>query len=155
MTKYPLDSVTTKDGMVSTYALAHILGFTYTKYLAMTRWISSTVGMVKGKYSRAAYLASRKKRLINGWLFVDIDFINVFLTRNGYPKIEDILDDVRICASLIDDRDYDYEFDNFVDNRSCIHEDRRIFEEIIQNRYNIIRNRVVIKRKLYKISRNK
>ena len=90
MRGYPIKYWHTVDGFYSTYALAHIIGLDFSTYLRFTNSICFRLARSINGYSAASLSISKHRRLIGGWLFVDVPTLNFFLDRFGWPSIEDI-----------------------------------------------------------------
>ena len=90
MRGYPIKEWKTEGGFISTYALAHSLGWDFRTYLKFTNAICSHLARSINGYSAATLSISKHRRLIGGWLFVDVPTLNFFLDRFGWPSVEDI-----------------------------------------------------------------
>jgi len=150
MRGYPIKEWNTDDGFYSTYALAHILGWDFRTYLKFTNAICFKLARSINGYSSAALSISKHRRLIGGWLFVDVPTLNFFLDRFGWPSIED-------AFSCLDHgiRPLDYLANTGVEDRIIIEDYRgksRIFPEIS---HNILDCRQFSDRLFNKISENR
>lgn len=107
MRGYPIKEWKTEGGFISTYLLAHVFGWDFSRYLFMVSKMIKTLAVgIDGKYSAAALAISKHRRLIGGWLFMDEQTINHILIRHGYPPVKDIfscLDDDVSPLDLISD----------------------------------------------------
>ena len=107
MRGYPIKEWKTEGGFISTYLLAHVLGWDFSRYLFMVSKMIKTLAVgIDGKYSAAALAISKHRRIIGGWLFMDEQTINHILIRHGYPPVKDIfscLDDDVSPLDLISD----------------------------------------------------
>lgn len=90
MRGYPIKEWRTDDGFYSSYALAHALGLDFRTYLKFTNAICSHLARSINGYSAATLSISKHRRIIGGWLFVDVPTLNFFLDRFGWPSVEDI-----------------------------------------------------------------
>lgn len=90
MRGYPIKEWKTDDEYYSTYMLAHILGWDFRTYLKFTNAICFHLAKGISGYSAAALSISKHRRIIGGWLFVDVPTLNFFLDRFGWPSVEDI-----------------------------------------------------------------
>lgn len=107
MRGYPIKDWKTEGGFISTYLLAHGLGWDFSRYLFMVSKMIKTLAVgIDGKYSAAALAISKHRRIIGGWLFMDEQTINHILIRHGYPPVKDIfscLDDDVSPLDMISD----------------------------------------------------
>ena len=131
MSCYPIKEWRTDNGFYSTYMLAHILGWDFRSYLKFTNAICFHLAKGINGYSAAALSISKHRRIIGGWLFVDVPTLNFFLDRFGWPSIEDIFS----CFDH-DSSPLDYLANTGVENRIIIEDYReksRKFGEITHN----------------------
>ena len=131
MSCYPIKEWKTDNGFYSTYMLAHILGWDFRTYLKFTNAICFHLAKGINGYSAAALSISKHRRLLGGWLFVDVPTLDFFLDRFGWPSVDDIFSCLDYGISPLD-----YLANTGVENRIIIEDYReksRKFGEITHN----------------------
>lgn len=157
MRGYPIKDWRTADGFISSYALAHVLGWDFRTYLKFTNAICFRLAKSINGYSAAALSISKHRRIVGGWLFVDVPTLNFFLDRFGWQSVEDIFSCLDEGISPLD-----YLANTGAENRIIIEDFRgksRIFPEITPNIFEYTRfsckmfNKLSRKRrKIHKVS---
>ena len=151
MRGYPIKEWKTEGGFISTYLLAHVLGWDFRYYI---RFVGMVVNHLRqgplGICSPVVYATSRHRKIIGGWLFIDAETLDLLLQRRGWPTTADIFAPLIVGASPLD-----HLSDGFPEDRVIIDDFHRNSKDFLENIQRILPRCQKFDRLFNKISRNR